>query len=158
MTTDNQKEYKSALAVALRFLNHKDRTEHEICERLIKDEYDEKIIAEVISYLKEQGYVNDKRYAEYYYICYKEKRSIRRIKTELTSKGIEESIIDDVETSLDVIADSQREAVERVLKKQLTRRKIKDYATASYEEKCSIKAALYRQGYAIDIIADVLND
>jgi len=155
MMEEKQKDYKTALAVAIRFLNHKDRTEHEIFERLNRDEYPESIILEVISYLREQSYLNDRRYAEYYFTCYVEKRSIKRIEMELARKGIEQSIIDNIKCTF---GKEQGEAVRKALKKQLVKRKINDYNLATYEEKSMIKAALYRQGYSVEDISGVLDN
>lgn len=156
MADNIQKNYKSALAVAIRYLNHKDRTEYEITERLARDDYSEEVISQIISYLREQGYVNDKRYAEYYFVCYSAKRSRRRIENELLAKGIAQSVVDDIEASLDTMEENQREAVGHALKKQLLKRRIAQYEFATYEEKNAIKAALYRQGFSSEIIADVL--
>ncbi|MCI8307541.1 MAG: regulatory protein RecX [Lachnospiraceae bacterium] len=141
--------YKNALSTALRYISHRDRTEYEVLGRLGKDGYPEDIIGGVLSFLKEQGYVNDRRYAEYYIVCYKDKRSIRRILQELKNKGIDEELLSAVMQATDTDTSG---AIRNAIKKQFTKRGIRDVEEISYEDKNKIMAALFRQGYSAEDI------
>lgn len=141
--------YKDALNVSLRYISHRDRTMCEVVNRLEREGYSGEITDRVLSFLKEQGYVNDRRYAEYYIVCYKDKRSIRRILQELKNRGIDDELLDEVMETAD--ADTGM-AVRNALKKQMERRGIADMNQASCQEKNKIMAALFRQGYSVEEI------
>ncbi len=137
-------DYKQALNKALVLINYKDRTCHEIREKLIKEGFQEDIADEVIRFLCEDGFLNDRRYAEYYVVCYENRRSKYRIKNELFSKGISEDIITEV---LDESDESQ--AYDKALSKQLSKYGLSDIDEADYQTKSKIYNALYRQGYKV---------
>lgn len=141
--------YNKALSVSLRYISHKDRTADEVINRLKKDGCSDGIIDSVMSFLGEQGYVNDRRYAEYYIECYKDKRSIARIMQDLRKKGIDNSLLEEVMESADI---DTSYAVGRALRKQLTKRGITDTCGMSYEDRNKVAAALARQGYSADDI------
>lgn len=51
-----------AVSFALRLLSRKDRTEAELKERLIKKGFPEEEIKDALNYLKERGFIDDKRF------------------------------------------------------------------------------------------------
>lgn len=52
------------ITLALRFLSYRERTEHEMREKLqAKDAYSEEVVEETIEYLTEADYLNDSRFA-----------------------------------------------------------------------------------------------
>lgn len=137
-------DYKQALNKALVFINYKDRTCHEVREKLSKEDYQEDIIEEVIGFLCNDGFLNDRRYAEYYVVCYENRRSRYRIKTELRSKGISDDIISEV-----LLDSDESQAYEKALSKQLAKYGLSDIEEADYQTKSKIFASLYRQGYTV---------
>ncbi len=141
--------YKDALSVSLRYISHRDRTEFEVITRLGKDGYPESVKDRVLAFLKEQGYVNDRRYTEYYIVCYKDRRSKRRILQELKNKGVDDELLNEVVETADI---DTSEAVRNALKKQMAKRGIHNIDNISYNEKNRIMAALFRQGYSAEDI------
>ena len=137
-------DYKQALNKALVFINYKDRTCHEVREKLSKEDYQEDIIEEVIGFLCNDGFLNDRRYAEYYVVCYENRRSRYRIKTELRFKGISDDIISEV-----LLDSNESQAYEKALSKQLAKYGLSDIEEADYQTKSKIFASLYRQGYTV---------
>ena len=93
---ESDSEYKRALNKALVLIGHNDRTAYEVKARLIQNGFSEDTAVQVTEYLINERYINDRRYAEYYVVCYSSKRSISRIRRELLSKGIDKDIVDDV--------------------------------------------------------------
>ena len=137
-------DYKQALSKALVFINYKDRTCHEVREKLSKEEYPRDTIDEVVEFLCNDGFLNDRRYAEYYVVCYENRRSKYRIKTELRSKGISDDIISEV-----LINSDESQAYEKALSKQLSKYGLNNIEEADYQTKSKIYASLYRQGYTV---------
>lgn len=141
--------YKEAMSVSLKYISRRDRTEYEVIKRLKKDGCPSKIVDMVMPDLKEQGYINDKRYAEYYIVCYKDKRSVKRIMQALKKKGIDDDLLSEVMENADI---DMSEAVRKALKKQLAKRGISDTDNISYEDREKVMAALFRQGYPAEDI------
>ena len=126
---ESDSEYKRALNKALVLIGHNDRTAYEVKARLIQNGFSEDTAVQVTEYLINERYINDRRYAEYYVVCYSSKRSISRIRRELISKGIDKDIVDDV---LDECDDT--EAFYKALEKQLRIRGIRDKRSRLYDE------------------------
>lgn len=150
---DSSDEYNQALHKAMVLLQYNDRTTHELRERLLKEKYTEDTVDDVITYLTEDGLINDRRYAGYYVTCYISKKSISTIRRKLEEKGIDEDIIDEALS----VADDTR-ALEEALRKQLVRRGISDISEADYVTGRKIADALYRQGYSASKIREVLSN
>ena len=108
---------------------------------------------QVTEFLINERYINDRRYAEYYVVCYSSKRSISRIHRELLSKGIDKDIVDDV---LDECDDT--EAFNKALEKQLRKRGISDISEADYMTRKKIADSLYRQGFSAVRLQNSMTD
>ena len=54
--------YIKAQNTALKFLGYKMRTEKELLDKLIKEQYSEEIIARVMEFLIKYDYINDREY------------------------------------------------------------------------------------------------
>lgn len=146
---------KEALMAALRYVSHKDRTVYEVSSKLDSIDCSKEVKEFVLSYLKEHGYLNDRRYAEYYLVCYKDKRSLRRITMELSNKGIDDDVIDE---AIELAGVDELQAVRRAMKKQFVRRGISDVNDMSPDEKNKISNALFRQGFRAEHIREVMNE
>ena len=73
------------------------RTEKEVLDKLIKEQYSEEIIARVMEFLIKYDYINDREYCRRYI---KETLKLRpkgiyMIKSELKAKGIDEDTADE---------------------------------------------------------------
>jgi len=89
---------ETAFQRALRLLNHRDRSESEITERLREQSVPEENITEVIERLRRSELVNDQRFAETWVENRSEfrPRSRRALTYELRGKGISPDTIQDV--------------------------------------------------------------
>ena len=150
---ESDSEYKRALNKALVLIGDNDRTADEVKARLIQNGFSEDTAVQVTEYLINERYINDRRYAEYYVVCYSSKRSISRIRRELLSKGIDKDIVDDV---LDECDDT--EAFNKALEKQLRKRGISDISEADYMTRKKIADSLYRQGFSAVRLQNSMTD
>lgn len=145
-------EQNKVINHALKFLSYRQRSEKEIYDRLRKNEYDENMINNAIEYCKDQGYINDKDFAETFI---RDKINInrlgsQRIKYELMGKGISRDIIDKV-----LVPDYDEEldmAMELAEKKMYSYRN--DDRNAIYRK---LGGYLQRRGYSFDIVRKVLD-
>ena len=146
-------ERSKAINYALNFLNFKWRTEKEIRNKMLLKGYDEEIIQETISYLKEQKLIDDRRFAEGFV---KDKINFNklgkyRLKNELYNKGISGDIIDEV------LSENCDDELERAM--ELGRKKLPSYKNddknAIYRK---LGGFLQRKGYSYDCISKVMKE
>lgn len=150
---ESDSEYKRALNKALVLIGHNDRTAYEVKVRLLHNGFSEDIAVQVIEFLINERYINDRRYAEYYAVCYSSKRSVSRIRKELLLKGVNKDIVDDVLNECD-----DTEAFNRALEKQLRKRGFSDITEADYMTRKKIADSLYRQGFSTVRLQNSIQD
>jgi len=86
-------EYEKALDKAFGFLERRDRTEHEVCEKLKAAGFSEETTDAVLRKLEDLGYIDDRAYAERYLESLVRKgRGSLRITAEMRKKGLPEDI------------------------------------------------------------------
>lgn len=85
-----------AKRVALRYLNHRSRSEKEIRKRLEKEEIPEEIIERVLSFLRDYELVNDEAWSRAYTNDRLRRKlvSSRQLEVELRQKGVNQEIIE----------------------------------------------------------------
>ena len=83
---------------AFLILGRRSHTKKELYDKLIKKEYSLECVEQTVSYMEEEGYINDRDYAEKYLHDAMElkKHGISKIRTDLRRKGIDDFIIEDV--------------------------------------------------------------
>ncbi len=81
---------------ALGLLTKKDMTQKELVEKLESSLNDSKSIAAAMAFVIDHGYVDDENYAKDYVYFHKNRKSFRRIREELTRKGIDRSILQNI--------------------------------------------------------------
>ena len=84
---------KRAKKRALHLLERMDRTEQQLREKLLQSEYPRECVEDAIAYVKSFHYIDDKRYAENFIRCSKEKMSRQQAKRKLLTKGVPQDII-----------------------------------------------------------------
>lgn len=89
-----ESENKKARAKAMRLLEHMDRTEKGLYEKLKTAEFSERAIADAMAYVKSFGYINDLRYAETYLRSRVDAKSRQQLTMELLRKGVDKHTID----------------------------------------------------------------
>lgn len=147
--------YRRAKQKALAILKFMDRTELELRRKLSDAEYPEKIIDRTISYVIEYGYLNDERYALAYIRARMNTKSKLVIRTELLQKGISkdltERILEEEYEQDEIGEDAEMTALRKAIAK-----KTKSVEDLNMEDKRKLMAALYRKGFDIGKIKQVL--
>ena len=94
---------RAAFNSGLRLLSYRDHTEKEMLLKLRQKGYDKLYAVNAVEKLKDYGYINDERVAEYYAKSLSERKgmSVNGIKNELRRKGISSELADNVAESLD---------------------------------------------------------
>lgn len=87
--------FQHALGIALKYLNRRDRTVHEVRVRLERSAVDEHIAGEVTDHLAAQGFLDDARFAR---LFAEDKRTLEawgneRIERGLLSRGISAELV-----------------------------------------------------------------
>ena len=90
--TLNYNEQREARRKALRLLEHMDRTEKGLQERLIQGGFSEAAAEDAVAYVKDYGYVNDYRYALNYILYRIHSKSRQKIFQVLLQKGISRDV------------------------------------------------------------------
>ncbi|WP_350345031.1 regulatory protein RecX [Proteinivorax tanatarense] len=95
---------KKAIGKALRYLSYRARTELELKNYLDKKGVPQRDIEEIISELKNYGYINDDEYATQFinYQAFTKLKGPQKIKFELTKRGISRETMDSVFESLEI--------------------------------------------------------
>jgi regulatory protein len=116
-----------------------------------ESEYGETLIELVIRRLKDQGYLNDSRYAAYYSSMRRDNQKFgqRRVVTELKMRGVHGELIEKaIETAYDGVND-ERQAREYLRKKRLAKPK-------DQKETARIFRQLARAGFGAKTIFTIL--
>ncbi len=146
-------EKSKALNYTLNLLSYRQRSEKEIYNSLKRKGFEESYIENAMDYCRENGYLNDKTFAESFI---RDKINLnklgpQRIKYELMLKGISKDIIDE---SLIVDSDDQYDAAMELALKKLNSYK-NDDKNSIYRK---LTGFLGRKGYSYDIISKVLKE
>lgn len=141
-------EFDEAKTRVLKYILYKKRTENEIKTKFGKT-YQEDLLADVIEYLKEAGYINDDEYVvkTINQICALKNLSIKEIRYKLLAKGISKDKIDDY------MSENRKEMLEYEEKSAST----VAYKKSSSMEKEEIKNYLIKKGYTSESIKKALD-
>lgn len=142
---------KRAKRKAMSLLQSMDRTESELRDRLLRQDFPEETVDQAVRYVKSFGYVDDRRYAESFILSRKGRKSRREIYAELSGKKIDGEIVDEMMERCYEESDSG-EALRHLLRK-----KHYDPSHASVEEKQKLYAYLARKGFSYGEIKKALN-
>lgn len=133
---------KRAKRKAMSLLQSMDRTESELRDRLLRQDFPEEIVDQALRYVKAFGYVDDRSYVESFILSRKGRKSRREIYAELSRKKVDAEIVDEMMERC-YEEDDSNEALRHLLRK-----KHYDPARASAEEKQKIYAYLARKGFS----------
>lgn len=145
-------EVLKAYTRALKYLSYRPRSEKEIRDRLVKKQFDPMIIDQVIKKLKEDKFLNDTQFADWW----TEQRQTFRgkskyvIKSELSEKGVDRNTI---EKALSDAKDDYETAKEFFERKK---RRFENYTGNEYTKK--VTGFLQRKGFSWDIIQKILKE
>ncbi len=143
--------YKRGKERALYYLKTADKTTHQMRTKLKEGFYPTQIIDRVISFLQEYGYIDDYRYAMNFVDYNKNKKSVKRLKNDLSLKGISRHIIETVlEEILEGNDDTEYNQIELYCRKKIK--------TDMDEKQCNrIIMALMRKGFKYEQVRSVFN-
>lgn len=108
---------------AVHLLEYRDRTEKEMRRKLQQGDYPPKVIDQTIKYLKDYGYIDDKRYAGRYLSLRLAGKGHRRLFMELQQKGVDPSLAQEAWEELCQEDDTdERAAIRRLIEKKVGER------------------------------------
>ena len=117
MSLKKDKEFKRALNYSFLLLKYRERSCREIEVRLKRKKFSSEVIKKVIDYLKENNFIDDKKFA----LKYAEEKLLqgfgkRLINFQLKRLGIKPSIIEEIFKQLQTTIDTQRILKELIIK------------------------------------------
>ena len=138
---------------AFLLLKFRPRSEKEIRLRLKKKKFDQRIIEETISFLKDKDFINDNYFAKAWIESrLKRPLGLRKIKEELRVKGIDKEIID---SQIEEIKKnySEEDIVTEIARGKFNRLKNIEPQKA----KRRVFSYLMRRGFSPEIVIEVVN-
>ena len=151
--TDMEQQRK-ARKKALRLLEHMDRTEKGLTDRLLRAGFSEELSEDAVSYVKDYGYINDRRYALNYIMYRIHDKSRQKIFQELSGKGIDRQTIQDAWEE----AEELETPDERALLRQMVGKKYEPGAELDEREMRRLYGYLARRGFRSGDIFSVLEE
>lgn len=129
---------------AMNLLQARDYTRQGLRVKLMQSEYDETVIAQVISYLDDYHYLDDVRYAREYISFKKSKKSQRQIEQALMEKGVSR---DDIRQAFVELSEEYNlEQEEQVLLKRLIEQKLRRLKPSEEEQVKRVKVYRFLAG------------
>ncbi|MDD3338950.1 MAG: regulatory protein RecX [Lachnospiraceae bacterium] len=108
-------EQKRAKLRAMHILTRMDRTEQELENSLCKTGYSAEAVSGAMDYVRSYGYLDDRKYTRKYLECYRDRKSLQRMKFDLAKKGVSKDIISEI---LEEIEPADEKALIRSLLKK----------------------------------------
>lgn len=147
-----ENKYYEAYNLGISYIETKMRTEYEIREYLYKKDIDKKLIDEVVGKLKNEGYINEKRYIEAYINDKVNLTSMGpyKIKRELLDLDMDEELIDNYLNN--ITYETWKNKLTKIIDKRVNLMKSKSL----YTIKNKLKSDLYNLGYNSELIEELL--
>lgn len=146
--------YRSKLK-AMSLLMAMDRTEFELRHKLERVGYPDDVIDKTIKYIYSYGYLDDKKYAASHIRGRKYNKSKLVIKMELMKKGIDKDIIEETIRAQYTFDDASEDPEIIAIKKAISKKRV-NLDDISWENKQKLIASLYRKGFSIEKINQLL--
>ena len=150
----DMEQQREARKKALRLLEHMDRTEKGLSERLLRAGFSEELAEDAVAYVKDYGYINDRRYALNYIMYRIHDKSRQKIFQELSGKGIDRQTIQDAWEE----AEELETPDERALLCQMIEKKYEPGAELDERELRRLYGYLARRGFRSGDIFSVLEE
>ncbi len=143
--------FNNAKNIAIKYLSFKARTEYQVTQKLLQDEFSEDVIQNVIVFLKKYNYINDATFCQNFI---ENKMNIKgygslKISFELKKLGIKEHIFKDYLYKYSLLYEKQK-AISLINQKFTNH----DISNIDYKEKQKLYAYLARRGFCYEIIND----
>ena len=153
MSNKNTDVLRKARDYAFLLLKFRLRSEKEIYQRLKNKKFDEGIVRETITFLKDKNFINDDEFARAWMESrIKKPLGLIRIKRELRLKGIDNGIIE--KQIKEITQDySEEEIVSKITQDKF--RKLKNIEPVKAKRR--IYAYLLRRGFSPEAVIDAIN-
>ncbi len=136
-------EFDKEKTKVLKYIIYKRRTEHEVTTKFSKTLKPD-LLEDIIEYLKEAKYIDDKEYVEKTVNNFKALKnlSIREIKYKLLAKGIKKDDIEDyMYENKEILEEYEKKSISNIIYKKKTSMEIEE-----------IKTYLLKKGYKLENI------
>lgn len=137
---------------ALRLLSFRAHSKHELKNK-IKNSLGEKYAEKAAEKMENLGLINDKEFAFLYAkeLFFKKLYSIKRVKYELTKKGVENNIIEETLSKIDI---NEEENIKKIFLKKHTDKN----TTENEKELRKLVSYCQRLGYSWSVINSAINE
>ena len=152
--TDMEQQHREARKKALKLLEHMDRTEKGLFDRLLRAGFSEALAADALAYVKDYGYVDDARYATNYIMYRIRGKSRQKIFQELQQKGIDRQTI---QTAWEEVAELEKPDEKKLLR-QMIEKKYAPGTSLDEKEMRRLYSYLARRGFRSGDIFSVLEE
>lgn len=145
---------KRAKLRLMNLLQNRRYTEKQLLDKLNQGGYAPEIATAALSYVKSYGYVDDRQYAIDYITYRMETQSQGKIRNDLWKKGLDRKLIDIIweEVAGEMGEEKEKEQILHLLEKRKY-----DKNSADLQEKRRTFAYLYRKGFQIETIKQLLS-
>ncbi|MBI9070329.1 MAG: regulatory protein RecX [Melioribacteraceae bacterium] len=142
---------------AINILSRRQHAKSELKRKLVKKGYESSVIEEVLNYLTEKKYLNDKDFAEKYAkeLIRVKKYGLNKVRNALMTKGISRSIIDEIVLKLSN-SDAHLENAISLAGKKLKQLSHKELEPFKLRQKISI--FLQGRGYSFELINQAIQN
>lgn len=153
MNKKDSQAIRKAKNYAFLLLKFRQRSEKELYHRLKKKNFREEVINQAISFLKDNGFIDDELFAKAW-IESRLKRSLglRKIQNELNLKGLDKKIIERQISEIKKFY-SEEEIVNKIAKERFA--KLKGIEPEIIKRR--LYAYLLRRGFSSEVIVDAIN-
>lgn len=152
--TEEPEEYRDARRKAMRLLEHMDRTERGLREKLRQTGFSPRAVDYALAYVESYGYIDDERYARTYIAYRMDTKSRQKIIQELIGKGIDKETAESAwEEEAALNMPDEREILYRTVEK-----KYSPDTELDEKEMRRLQGYLVRRGFSYSDIKSVLED
>lgn len=152
--TLHPEEQKKARRKAMQLLEHMDRTEKSLSDRLGQAGFSEEAAEDAIAYVKSYGYVDDHRYARNYISCRLETKSRQKLLAELSGRGVSrETAVKAWDEVAEIYEPDEREILRHTVEK-----KYSSHTELNEKEMRRLMGYLLRRGFSYEDIRHVLEE
>lgn len=152
--TEEPEEYRDARRKAMRLLEHMDRTERGLREKLRQSGFSSLAVDYALAYVESYGYIDDERYARTYIAYRMNTKSRQKIIQELVAKGVDkETALAAWEEEAALNMPDEREILYRTVEK-----KYAPDTELDEKEMRRLQGYLIRRGFSFSDIKSVLEN
>ena len=142
-------EFDEAKTTVLKYILYQKRCEQEVRKKFA-NKIEENMLEDIIEYLKEAGYINDKEYIESKITNFKaiKNMSIKEITYKLLAKGVDKRQLDDyISSNIEELNSYEMKSAYNIIQKKINSQEVQE-----------IKNFLYKKGYKADNINEAFDN